>query len=76
MSIRRAMAPVGGGERFFFPKGVDLVELRLALHGLEASIKIAGPDSKALLERGLDVRRAGGFSLLPQVSGNGYYSYS
>lgn len=76
MSIRRAMAPVGNEERFFFPKGIDLVELRLGVRGLEASVKIAGPDSRALLERGLDVIRITAFSLLPQVSGNGYYSYS
>jgi hypothetical protein len=76
MSIRRAMAPVGDGERFFFPKGIDLVELRLAMRGLEASVRIAGPDSRALLERGLEPIRIAAFSLLPQVSGNGYYPYS
>lgn len=33
-------------EGFFFPKGIDLIEVTVDIGGVSASVKIAGPASK------------------------------
>jgi hypothetical protein len=79
MTIRRVLVPPAGEERLFFPQGIDLIDVHVKVDAVEASVKIAGPSSTIALD---EIERARAIAarltlvLLPQMSGNGYYSYS